>query len=95
LEVARNQFARVMARDGGAAGFVVLSDTGHVSFHPTSAARRAEPLMWEVLAPSVSAGKAEAYAHHGTLDWRDIPDDEHDPVGWASMRAAVARSFLD
>jgi hypothetical protein len=93
--MARNQFARVRGRAGSAGGFVVLSETGHVSFHPTSAARGEDPLVWEVLAPSVAAGKAEAYAHHGTLDWRDIPDDEPDPVGWASMRAALARSFLD
>jgi hypothetical protein len=89
----RHQFAQVAPRDGGAGGFVVLSDSGHVSFHPASSLRGERPLVWEVLAPTVAAGKAEAFAHHGMLDWRDIPDDEPDPVAWASMRAAAARSF--
>ena len=91
--MARHQFAQVVPGEGGVSGIVVLSDTGHVSFYPASSVRGGQALVWDVMAPSVAAGKAEAFAHHGSLDWRDIPDDEPDPVSWASMRVAAARSF--
>ena len=64
---------RSLRGEGGAGGFVVLSETGHVSFHPAPSLRGQRALVWDAVATSMAAGKAEAFAHHGTLDWWDIP----------------------
>jgi hypothetical protein len=88
----RHQFAHVLPAAGRAGGFVLVSEDGSASFHPAARATAAEraAAAWATRTPGMSEARIEASHRFGPLDWHDVPDDEADPVAWASLRAALA-----
>jgi hypothetical protein len=90
--MARHEFAHVPPTAGRAGGFLIVDDTGTVTFQPAvrspTALRMAS--AWSTRAYSMSAAKSEAAARYGALDWHPVPADDPDPVAWASFRAAMA-----
>ena len=84
----RRQFARVPAAPGHPGGFLMVDDEGSVEFRPW-VARAEGGAAWATRADGAATAQRLAGDRYGALDWHDVPDDEPDPVAWASLRSAV------